>query len=146
MMRTTVSIEPDLARQLEQRMATEGKGFKQVLNETLRRGFESQVGEAQTHYMVRSFSASLAPGVGLAKVNLLLYALTEAVPQHAAARSWWEGLMNRPPPSGLPGVSRPICRLPRWQSSTAPPCTAPAPTSRACRVCAGAIRSPAVEP
>jgi hypothetical protein len=35
-MRTTVSIEPDLARQLEQRMATERKGVKQVLNETLR--------------------------------------------------------------------------------------------------------------
>lgn len=72
MMRTTVSIEPDLARQLEQRMAAEGKGFKQVLNETLRRGFESQVGEAQAHYAVRSFSAPLAPGVDLAKVNQLL--------------------------------------------------------------------------
>jgi hypothetical protein len=72
MMRTTVSNEPDLARQLEQRMATEGKGFTQVLNETLRRGFESAVGEMQAHYVVRSFSVPLAPGVDLARVNQLL--------------------------------------------------------------------------
>jgi hypothetical protein len=71
-MRTTVTIEPDLARLLELRMSTEGKGFKQVLNETLRRGFESGVREAQAQYVVRSFHAPVAPGVDLAKVNQLL--------------------------------------------------------------------------
>ena len=35
-------------------------------------------------------------------LNLLLYAHNEAVPQHAAARSWWEGLMNGAGDIGLP--------------------------------------------
>lgn len=71
-MRTTVTIDPDLARLLELRMSVEGKGFKQVLNETLRRGFEAGVREAQAQYVVKSFHAPVAPGVDLAKVNQLL--------------------------------------------------------------------------
>lgn len=35
-------------------------------------------------------------------LNLLLYAYNAAVPQHAAARAWWEGLMNGPVEIGLP--------------------------------------------
>jgi hypothetical protein len=35
-------------------------------------------------------------------LNLLLYAHNEAVPQHAAARRWWEGLMNSAGDIGLP--------------------------------------------
>lgn len=72
MMRTTVSIEPDLARLLERRMAEEGKGFKQVLNDTLRRGFESAVREAPARYEVPTFESPVLPGVDLAKVNQLL--------------------------------------------------------------------------
>ena len=71
-MRTTVTIDPDLARLLELRMSAEGKGFKQVLNETLRRGFESCVREAPVPYVVKSFHAPVAPGVDLTKVNQLL--------------------------------------------------------------------------
>lgn len=71
-MRTTVSIEPDLARLLEQRMAEEGKGFKQILNETLRRGFEAAVCETPARYEVPVFESPVMPGVDLAKINQLL--------------------------------------------------------------------------
>lgn len=71
-MRTTVSIEPDLARLLERRMAEEGKGFKQVLNDTLRRGFESAVRDTPARYEVPTFESAVLPGVDLAKVNQLL--------------------------------------------------------------------------
>jgi hypothetical protein len=71
-MRTTVSIDPDLARLIEQRMAEQGKGFKQVLNETLRRGFESAVRETPARYEVPTFDSPVLPGIDLAKVNQLL--------------------------------------------------------------------------
>lgn len=35
-------------------------------------------------------------------LNLLLYAYNAAVPQHAAARAWWETLMNGAADIGLP--------------------------------------------
>lgn len=36
--------------------------------------------------------------------NLLLYAYDESFPAHAAARSWWETVMNGDEPIGLPWV------------------------------------------
>ena len=71
-MRTTVSIDPDLARLIEQRMTDEGKGFKQVLNETLRRGFEAAVRETPARYEVPTFDSPVMPGVDVAKINQLL--------------------------------------------------------------------------
>lgn len=71
-MRTTVSIEPDLARLLEQRMADEGKGFRQAPNDTLRRGFEAAVSETPARYEVPVFESPVRPGIDLAKINRLL--------------------------------------------------------------------------
>jgi hypothetical protein len=38
----------------------------------------------------------------LPDVNLLVFAHNEAAPGHARARAWWEGVMNRHEPVGLP--------------------------------------------
>jgi len=38
-------------------------------------------------------------------VNLLVYAYNRDAPQHAAARSWWEDLLNSDKPVALPWVS-----------------------------------------
>ncbi len=38
----------------------------------------------------------------LPDINLLLYAHNSAAPGHAAARQWWEDLLNREQPVGLP--------------------------------------------
>ncbi len=40
-MRTTVTLDPDTETLLRQRMATEGVGFKQVLNDAIRRGLRT---------------------------------------------------------------------------------------------------------
>jgi uncharacterized protein len=38
----------------------------------------------------------------LPDINLLVYAHNEAAPQHERARSWWEDLLGREHPVGLP--------------------------------------------
>ncbi|MGH3579959.1 MAG: type II toxin-antitoxin system VapC family toxin [Candidatus Binatia bacterium] len=38
----------------------------------------------------------------LPDINLLLYAHNSAAPSHAAAREWWEDLLTREQPVGLP--------------------------------------------
>jgi uncharacterized protein len=40
----------------------------------------------------------------IADVNLLIYAHNQAAPLHARARQWWEGLIRRQQPIGLPWV------------------------------------------
>ena len=40
----------------------------------------------------------------LPDINLLVYAYNEGAPQHAAARSWWEGLVNGSERVGVPWV------------------------------------------
>jgi uncharacterized protein len=37
-------------------------------------------------------------------INLLIYAYNEAAPHHARARAWWEGLLQREHPIGIPWV------------------------------------------
>ena len=41
-MRTTVTIDDDIALQLEQLRAEEGRSFKEVINDTLRAGLEAR--------------------------------------------------------------------------------------------------------
>lgn len=41
-MRTTVTIDDDIALQLEQRRADRGQSFKEVINDTLRAGLEAR--------------------------------------------------------------------------------------------------------
>ncbi len=38
-------------------------------------------------------------------VNLLIYAHNDQAPQHAKARTWWEGLLNGRTPVGLPWIT-----------------------------------------
>ncbi len=72
MMRTTVTLDPDVAALVEARMAAERKGFKQVINEGLRVGLARAVREAPGCYAVETFHSPIEPGVDLAKINQLL--------------------------------------------------------------------------
>jgi predicted nucleic acid-binding protein len=77
-------------------------------------------------------------------LNLLVYAHNEAVPQHAAVRRWWEGMMNGVVNIGLPEpvlyaflrvttqrgilatpLARPLedAQAPRAAGGGTPPCT-----------------------
>jgi hypothetical protein len=72
MMRTTITLDPDVARDVERRMAEDGRSFKQVVNEGLRRGLASGVREAPARYEVAIFDSPIEPGIDLTKVNQLL--------------------------------------------------------------------------
>ena len=72
MMRTTVTLDPDVAALVDARMLAERKGFKQVINEVLRVGLASQVRETPGRYEAPTFHAPVEPGVDLAKINQLL--------------------------------------------------------------------------
>jgi hypothetical protein len=66
-MRTTLTIDDGLLRQLRQKVLDSGKPFKQVVNETLRAGLERPA-----PLRVPTFSTGpLPPGVDLTKANQL---------------------------------------------------------------------------
>ncbi len=55
-MRTTLTIDDGLLRQLRQKALDSGKTFKQVVNETLRAGLQQPVGAARHRYVCPTFS------------------------------------------------------------------------------------------
>ena len=78
-MRTTLTIDDALLRQLRQKALDTGKPFKQVVNDTLRAGLEQQPPPARARYVCPTFSTGpLAPGVDLTKANQLAAALDDA--------------------------------------------------------------------
>jgi hypothetical protein len=77
-MRTTLTIDDTLLRQLRQKALDTGKPFKQVVNDTLRAGLETPVAAARPRYVCPTFSTGpLAPGVDLTKANQLAAALED---------------------------------------------------------------------
>lgn len=55
-MRTTLTIDDGLLRQLRQKALDTGKPFKQVVNETLRAGLERPVPAARPRYVCPTFA------------------------------------------------------------------------------------------
>lgn len=79
-MRTTLTIDDTLLRQLRQKALDTGKPFKQVVNDALRAGLETPVAAARprSRYVCPTFSTGpLAPGVDLTKANQLAAALED---------------------------------------------------------------------
>lgn len=71
-MRTTLTLEPDVARRLEQEVKR-GRGLKAVVNEALRRGFGLPTAEEPPPpFRVRPHPYGFRPGVDLDRVNQLL--------------------------------------------------------------------------
>ena len=63
-MRTTLTLDDDLARVLKQRARLLNQSFKQVVNDTLRRGLSPTSGEKPRRpFRIRTFSSAYAPGV-----------------------------------------------------------------------------------
>ncbi|MFV9671806.1 MAG: hypothetical protein ACNYZH_01160 [Acidimicrobiia bacterium] len=60
-MRTTVTLEPDIAEKLSELMKERGLTFKEAVNSTLRRGLGT---EARTRpYKAPSYAMGLKPGI-----------------------------------------------------------------------------------
>ncbi|MEI6030610.1 MAG: hypothetical protein WCQ20_05515 [Synechococcaceae cyanobacterium ELA739] len=77
-MRTTLTIDDGLLRQLRQKALDSGKPFKQVVNETLQAGLNAPVVARREPYRCPSFSiGAVAPGVDLTKANQLAAALDD---------------------------------------------------------------------
>jgi Ribbon-helix-helix protein, copG family len=64
-MRTTVTLDPDLAAKLRALARERGVSFKEALNSTLRRGLTSGSGSSKQGYRLRSRRLDLRPGVDL---------------------------------------------------------------------------------
>jgi hypothetical protein len=73
-MRTTVTLENDLARKLKALAARRGLPFKQVLNEVIRRGLSGQepAPSKPARYVVVPQPGGLAAGIDPDRLNQLL--------------------------------------------------------------------------
>jgi hypothetical protein len=72
-MRTTLTLEPDIADRVNREMRRTGKGMKQVVNEALRSGL-GMAGRSATPkpFTVRPHSFGFKPGIDLDRMNQLV--------------------------------------------------------------------------
>ena len=70
-MRTTLTVDDDIADSLKEQARLLGKPFKQVVNDALRRGISPAVREAPEPYRVDPIHSGFAPGVDPLKLNQL---------------------------------------------------------------------------
>jgi len=72
-MRTTVTLEPDLAKKVKALAHRRGLSFKQALNEALRRGLTAPSRrDARTRYTVEPHVGGFRPGIDSGKLNQLV--------------------------------------------------------------------------
>jgi hypothetical protein len=71
-MRTTLTIEPDVARRLKTRMAERKLSLKQAVNEALRAGLAGGRRQRDVKYSVEPHSCQFKAGIDLDKLNQLV--------------------------------------------------------------------------
>ncbi len=72
-MRTTLTLEPDVARRLETEMRRSGKTLKATVNEALRLGLELRGKPAKVpRFEVQPHAFGFKPGVDLDRLNQLV--------------------------------------------------------------------------
>lgn len=73
LMRTTLTLDPDVARMLEEEVHRQRKAFKEVVNDALRRGLAPGVSErAPQPYRLKPHRAQLLPGFDRSSLNRLV--------------------------------------------------------------------------
>jgi hypothetical protein len=77
-MRTTVTLDPDVAAKLKQTARERGISFKEALNTNVRRGLESVAQTAPRPYRVRARRLGVKPGVDLDRGLALAERLEDA--------------------------------------------------------------------
>lgn len=72
-MRTTLTLDPDVADQLKERAKREGKSFKDLVNEYLRRGMSAPSSDpaGRPVFRVVPHRGGFRPGVDWTKLNQL---------------------------------------------------------------------------
>jgi hypothetical protein len=73
-MRTTLTLDNDLAQRLRQAAARDGKPFKQIVNDTLRAGLglRDKPGRRREKSVLRTFRSRLKAGIDETKLNQLV--------------------------------------------------------------------------
>lgn len=66
-MRTTVTLDPDVAAKLKQTARERGISFKEALNSSVRRGFERGETKAKAYKLPPPQNLEVKPGVNLVK-------------------------------------------------------------------------------
>lgn len=69
-MRTTVTLDPDVAAKLKQTARERGISFKEALNANVRRGLASEEASAQP-YRIQARRLGVRPGINLDKALVL---------------------------------------------------------------------------
>lgn len=77
-MRTTLTLDPDVARMIEEEVHRVRKPLKQVVNDALRRGLTSARPAPRKRYRVRAHAARLQPGLERGRLNALADELEDA--------------------------------------------------------------------
>jgi hypothetical protein len=70
-MRTTVTLDPDVARQIRERMRDQNLGFKEVVNQALRAGLRSDTYRDASPFVVEPHPCGFHAGIDLDKLNQL---------------------------------------------------------------------------
>jgi hypothetical protein len=76
-MRTTLTVEDDIAVRLADLARESRRSFKEVVNETLRRGL-SGVAKSETRFVVKPHHGNLRPGIDDRRFNELIWELEES--------------------------------------------------------------------
>lgn len=72
-MRTTLTLEPDVAKLIEQEAHRQRKPIKQIVNEALRRGLTSPgLSRGRKRFRVHPHPTALRPGIDVASLNQLV--------------------------------------------------------------------------
>lgn len=75
-MRTTVTLDADVAQRIRELMRERGAGFKETINDVLRRGLRGDP-EREEAYEIPVFAAEIRPGIDLDKSLALAAAMED---------------------------------------------------------------------
>ena len=71
-MRTTLTIDPDVAERLRQEISSGRSTLKQVVNDCLRAGFGLKASKKKTKFRVDPHASPYVPGVDRLKLNQMV--------------------------------------------------------------------------
>ncbi len=71
-MRTTLTLDPDVATKIRQKMAQQKTTLKEVINQTLRAGLKQRASKNKYAFRVETHACDFKPGIDLNKMNQLL--------------------------------------------------------------------------
>jgi hypothetical protein len=71
-MRTTLTLEPDVADRLREELQTANQSFKTVVNEALRRGLGMKKPRGRKRFTIRPHSSAFVAGTDLARLNQMV--------------------------------------------------------------------------